>query len=168
MTQKALSDLKSFVQKNEALIEEIRDGVKALDALNNKLDQHRQDADTLLSQINNLSFAPARDDVVRKRQRVLLEEIEELGKKISIHADDPDLLILLFTHRGELWFDLGNTFNEAAGSIITFSPEEIDELRVLLRRATLDAAARQRAADVVDAGIQLSKLAFRIAAKVVA
>ncbi|HQR21844.1 MAG TPA: hypothetical protein PKV98_13305 [Burkholderiaceae bacterium] len=168
MTQKALSDLTTFLQKNEALIEEIRDGVKALDDLNSTLDQHRQDADAMLSQINNLSFAPARDEDVRKRQRVLLENIEELSKKISLHADDPDLLILFFAQRGDLWFALGNTFNEAAGSIITFSPDEVDELRVLLRRATLDAAARQRVADVVDAAVQLSKLAFRIAAKVVA
>jgi seryl-tRNA synthetase len=168
MTQNALRDLKSFLQENEELIEDIRDGAKSLAALNDKLDQHRQDADALLSQINNLSFAPARDEDVRKRQRVLLEKIEQLSKEISTHADDPELLILFFAQRGDLWFALGNTFNEAAGSIITFSTQEVDELRVLLRRATLDAAARQRAADVVDAAVQLSKFAFRIATKVVA
>jgi hypothetical protein len=168
MTQKALRDLKSFLQENEELIEDIRDGAKSLVALNDKLDQHRQDADALLSQINNLSFAPARDEDVRKRQRALLEKIEQLSKEISTHADDPELLILFFAQRGDLWFALGNTFNEAAGSIITFSTQEVDELRVLLRRATLDAAARQRAADVVDAAVQLSKFAFRIATKVVA
>ena len=128
MTQKALRDLKSFLQENEELIEDIRDGAKSLVALNDKLDQHRQDADALLSQINNLSFAPAPDEDVRKRQRALLEKIEQLSKEISTHADDPELLILFFAQRGDLWFALGNTFNEAAGSIITFSTQEVDEL----------------------------------------
>ena len=168
MTQKALRDIKDFIQKNEGLIEEIRDGIKTLVALNAKLDQHRNDATQLLSQINNLAFAPAREADVHKRQRELLDRIEQLSKDISTFSDDPDLLILLFAQRGELWFALGNTFNETAGSIITFSAQEIDDLRVLLRRATLDIQARQRAADVLDAAIQISKFGLRIAKKVVA
>ncbi len=63
---------------------------------------------------------------------------------------------------------LGNTFNDLVAQIVTFSPQEIDDLRVLLRRATLDTASRQKLAHVLDASVQISKLLLRVAGKLVA
>ena len=64
---------------------------------------------------------------------------------------------------------IGRTpYNNAVRKIVPFTQDEVDSLKVLLRRATLDAAARQRWADVLDAAIQLAKLGLRVAVKVAA
>jgi hypothetical protein len=60
-----------------------------------------------------------------------------------------------------LYVALANTYNNSIRKIVPFTQEEVDTLRVLLRRATLDAAARQRRADVLDAAVQLAKLGLR-------
>ena len=54
------------------------------------------------------------------------------------------------------------------GKIIKFTDEEVAELKELMRQATLDTEARRRWADILNASIQVTKIALKVAVKLVA
>jgi TolA-binding protein len=168
----SLKGVTDFLQKNEGLIELIKDtGQDATDkikTLSDQLEANRDEAEQMVDQINQMQFRGARDTDTRQRQRLILGKIEQVSKDIQTFADEPDILIMLYSERGGLYMALGNTFNDPVGQIVTFSPEEIDDLRVLLRRATLDTESRMQIAHILDASVQVSKLLLRVAGKLVA
>jgi len=168
----SLQGVTDFLQKNEALIELIKDTAQdatdKIKTLSDQLKANRDEAEQLVDQINQMKFRVARDVDTRQRQRLILGKIEQVSKDIQTFADEPDVLIMLYQERGGLYMALGNTFNDPVGQIVTFSPEEIDELQVLLRRATLDTESRKKLAHVLDASVQVSKLLLRVAGKLVA
>jgi hypothetical protein len=167
-----LKSVTDFLQKNEALIEAIKDAgqaaAKQIDALSDRLEANREEAAKLVEQIDGLNFQVARDAQTRHRQRLFLDKIEQLSKDIQLFADDPDILVMLYAERGALYVGLGNTFSDSVAQIVTFTPQEIDDLRVLLRRATLDTKSRKQLAHVLDATVQISKLALRVAGRLAA
>jgi hypothetical protein len=168
----SLKGVTDFLQKNETLIEAIKDAgqaaAKQIDALSDRLEANREEAAKLMEQIDGLNFQVARDAQTRRRQRLFLDKIEQLSKDIQLFADDPDILVMLYAERGALYMGLGNTFSDSVAQIVTFTPQEIDDLRVLLRRATLDTKSRKQLAHVLDATVQLSKLALRVAGRLAA
>lgn len=168
----SLKGVTDFLQKNEALIEAIKDAgqatAKRIETLSDQLEANREEAAKLVEQIDGMTFRVARVAQTRQRQRVLLNEIEQLSQDIQIFADDPDILVMLYAERGALYVGLANTFNDDIAQIVTFTPEEVDELRVLLRQATLDTATRKKLAHALDAAAQISKLTLRVAAKLAA
>jgi len=166
--ERSIRGVMGFLQENDALMKDIKEGVGDLRALGDRLDDHRAQANRLLETINDMPFAVATDREVRARQKRLIDQIAKVGKDLQTFIDEPDILVLLWAQRGALYLALGNTYNDLAADIVTFSQAEVDELRILLRRATLDTEARKRLADLLDGAIQVSKFGLRTAAKLAA
>lgn len=168
----SISSIGDFLKRNDELIKDINDAAGAtaaiIEDLADRVDASREEAMALADQLGDTQFAVASDVSVKARQKRLLEEVAEVGKKIRTFRDEPDILVHLYAERATLYVGLANTYNDLVGQIVTFSQGEIDEIRVLLRRATLDAAARQRWADVLDGAVQVTKMVFRVAGKLVA
>lgn len=168
----SLKGVTDFLQDNEALLEQIKDTAQGtteqVKALSDKLDANREETEKLVDQINQLRFEVAPTVEVRQRQKLILDRIELVSKDIQTFADEPDILVMLYLQRSGLYVALGNTYNDLVAQIVTFSPQEVDELRVLLRRAALDAEARKQVAHILDAAVQISKLLLRVATKLVA
>ena len=167
--ERSIRGVTGFLQQNEDLIKDISaaasDAAGVIGGLSTRLDKNRSDAEELVANINGQAFAVAKDSNVKQRQEQLLEQIEQVSKDIQKFRDDEDILVHLYGQRGALYMALGNTYNDLVPQLVTFTQQEVDDLRVLLRRAVLDAAARQRQADVLDAAVQISKLALRVATK---
>ena len=166
--ERSVRGVMTFLQENDALIKDIKDGLGDAHTLGTRLDEHRERAAQLLARINDLPCAVARDRDVRAKQKRLVEQITRVGKDMQAFIDEPDILVLLWAQRGALYVALGNTYNDLVADFVTFNQGEIDELRNLLRRATLDTASRQRLADLLDGAIQLSKFGLRTVAKLTA
>ena len=166
--ERSVRGVMTFLQENDALIKDIKDGLGDVKTLGKRLDEHRARATQLLETINELPFAVARDRDVRAKQKRLVEQITRVGKDMQAFIDEPDILVLLWAQRGALYVALGNTYNDMVADFVTFSQAEGDELRNLLRRATLDTESRQRLADLLDGAIQVSKFGLRTVAKLTA
>jgi len=168
----SIKGVTDFLQEHEALIETIKDTAKdateKISALSDQMEANRKEAERLVDQINGMRFEVARDPQTKLHQAEILDKIEKLSKKIQIFRDKPDILIRLYAQRSDQYALLTATFQNLVGQIVTFSEIEVDELRVLLRRATLDIEFRKHAAHVLDAAVQVSKLLLRVAVKLVA
>jgi hypothetical protein len=168
----SLKGVTDFLQDNEHLIETIRDTAKSATGQIKKLDErltaNREQAAQMIDKINQMKFAVSPAPDIRQRQRLILGKIEQVSKDIQLFADEPDILIMLYLERSGLYMALGNTYNDLVPAMVIFSPEEVDSLRVLLRRATLDTESRKQLAHLLDAAVQLSKLALGVAGKLVA
>jgi hypothetical protein len=161
---KYVVDRADFVDKvtgyGEEAVERIRSAADQLDA-------DRKEADELVTNLATVKFAISDDDEIKAKQARYLALIEQLCKDIQDNQDDPELVRVLRGQRAELYLILSNLQVIAIKNCVPFTPQDAEELRVLLRRSALDAGARKIKAHVLDAAIQLSKLAFQ-AAKTVA
>jgi ABC-type transporter Mla subunit MlaD len=161
-----------FLQGNDKLVQDVSGAAKdvggVLVGLANRLDANRRDAADLVAKLGNVPFAVARTSDAKKQQERLLEQISEVSKDIQEFQDHPEITTHLFAQRSALYMALANTYNDSIATVVSFTPDEVDQLRTLLRRATLDAAARQRWADILDGAVQLAKLGLRLAAKLAA
>jgi len=166
--ERSVRGVMAFLQDNDALMKDIKDRAADARALAERLEKNRAHAKHLLNTINDLPFAVTQDRDVRAKQKRLVEQIVKVGKDMQAFVDEPDILVLLWAQRGALYVALGNTYNDLVADIVTFSQAEIDDLRNLLRRATLDAESRQRYADLLDGAIQLTKFGLRTVGKLVA
>ncbi len=169
----SLAGIGDFLERNDALIKNLRDAgseaAATLRTLAERVAAHREATAELMAKIDRIPFVTAKDEIVRGRQARLLREIEETRRKIHAFRDDPTLMGLFETNLSAFYQELGNTtIAESVARMVTFSQEEVDELRVLLRRATLDAESRQRKADLLDAAAQLGKLGLKVGIKLVA
>jgi hypothetical protein len=129
------------------------------------LDASRNEAQDLVNRLSTEKFAVASSGTTKEKQRSLLEDIETVSKDIQRYGGQPEMVRLLKAERSELYVLLANTYTDAIKDCVPFDAQEIEELRVLLRRSELDAQARQKKAYILDAAIQLSKLGFRAATK---
>lgn len=155
MNTKQLVD---FLQQNEELIKNIAAESDTLPNLFQKVEENRAKAQSLLPTKDlNVNFQGSADHNVLDAQRNLVEQISKTSADIQKFQDEPDLQAGLLAHEGALYAALANTYDDSFAWVITFTQEEIDSLNVLLRHATLDAAARQRTADVLDAAVEISK-----------
>lgn len=153
-----------FLKENDDLIKEIRAGKETLETLADRVKSNRDATEKLVEKIGKIPFRFAKKQDIRDRQTKLLEEIRETRKKIHIFRDDPTMVGLFESNLASLYLALGNTYiEESLENIITFSQQEVDEIQVLLRRATLDAEARQNIAHILDAAVQIGKIALKIA-----
>jgi hypothetical protein len=169
----SLKGVTSFLKTNDHLMEEITgtasDAKSTIANLADRVKKSKLASEELVDKINDVPFTVTRDTEIKKRQTRLLEEIEVARQKIYKYRDDPTMQGLFQADLADLYQRLGETYiEESVGKIVTFTQEEVQTLRVLLRRATLDAEARQRLADVLDAAVQLGKLGLRIAIKLAA
>ena len=155
-----------FIKENDDLIADIKSGKETLEKLAEKVKTNRDETDALVKKIEEIPFTVAKGSDTKERQTQLLNEIKETRKKIHLLRDNPTLVGLLHGHLSRFYIELGNTYlEESVENIVTFTQDEIDEIRVLLRRATLDAQARQNLADNLDAAVQIGKLGLKIALK---
>ncbi|MGH7232556.1 MAG: hypothetical protein ACREJU_14540 [Nitrospiraceae bacterium] len=167
----SITSIAGFLQRNDGLIQEITEtGKNAADTLKGlfkRLLESRDEAQELVEKIEagHVKFAVSADKDMKEKQRIFLEEIGNVGKKIQLFQEEEDLVGLLQAQQAALYLGLANTYNDTVKMVVTFTEGEIDELNVLLRRASLDKDARKRQADILDASIQLSKLALRVATK---
>src|SRR5262249_137996 len=161
-----------FLKGNDALVQAVgntaRDAINVITTLSDRIEGQRKDAATLVDGLGRLQFDVAGPPDMATKQSQILDQIEDTSKTIQEIRNQPGMRARVVARRGALYVGLANTYNNAVRKIVPFTQDEVDSLRVLLRRATLDAAARQRWADVLDAAIQLAKLGLRVAVKVAA
>ena len=166
---KSIKGVTDFLQGNEALIKDVVDQAKKIGDLFTQIEQAKDDVKALVDEIpNHITFAVAPSAAVKVTQTALLGEIADVSRKIADFKDQPLLVASLCLHRSGLYVALGNTYNSLVPAVIQFTQQEIDTLQVLIRRATLDAQARQRWADVLDAAVQISKAGLQLALKLAA
>jgi len=123
----------------------------------------RNEAQDLVNRLSTEKFAVASSASTKEKQRTYLQDIEDISKDIQRYSAQPEMVRLLKAQRAELYLLLANTYTDAIKSCVPFEGQEVEELRVLLRRSVLDAQSRQKKAHVLDAAIQLSKMGFRAA-----
>jgi predicted nuclease with TOPRIM domain len=160
-----------FLKKNDDLIREVaktgREAVERIKELADKLDKAREETRDLLEKVTRIEFSVSKFLKTREKQRILLEEIQDIGRRIRRFEAYPDITAHLYTDLSALYMSLANTYTQSIRRMVTFTDQETDEIKVLLRRSVLDAASRQRKADVLDAAVQLAKLMFKVARKLV-
>jgi hypothetical protein len=160
----SIKGVSRFLKDNDDLIKDIRSGKEILENLADRVKSNRDATEEIVENIGKIPFKVAKKQDVRDRQKKLLEEIMVTRKKIHIFRDDPTMMGLFEGNLSALYLELGNThIEESVENMVTFTQEEVDDIRVLLRRATLDAQARQNMAHILDAAVQIGKLTFKIA-----
>lgn len=165
----SIEGVSRFLKENDDLIKDIRAGKETLEKLADRVKSNRDSTEELVEKIGKIPFKVAKKQDIRDRQTNLLGEIRETRKKVHIFRDDPTMMGLFESNLAALYLELGNTYiEESVENIVTFTQEEVDEIRVLLRRATLDAEARQNIAHILDAAIQIGKLALKVAVNIAA
>ncbi len=161
-----------YLQRNDTLVKQISEaGEEAavkLKQLAQRIDAGRREAEELIDELGTVEFVVARSSDVRVKQQELLDQIAEVSKDIQRFNAYPQITALLYAQRSEFYLLLANTFNDTVKEVVSFTQQEIDDLNVLLRRSVLDAEARKQKAHLLDAGIQLAKLAFKLAGKLAA
>jgi hypothetical protein len=159
----------SFVAERADFVDQVtglgETAVADLQQAADRLDAARDEAQDLVNRLSTQKFAVASTGSTKDKQRSLLEDIEEISKDIQRYGGQPEMVRLLKAERSELYLLLANTYTDAIKDCVPFDAQEVDELRILLRRSVLDAQSRQKKAHIVDAAIQLSKLGFRAATK---
>lgn len=165
----SIEGVSRFLKENDDLIKDIRAGKETLEKLADRVKSNRDSTEELVEKIGKIPFKVAKKQDIRDRQTNLLGVIRETRKKIHIFRDDPTMMGLFESNLAALYLELGNTYiEESVENIVTFTQEEVDEIRVLLRRATLDAEARQNIAHILDAAVQIGKLALKVAVNIAA
>ena len=162
-----------FLEENDELISDIRDTVSSasdeVKSLADRVKANRDATEELVKKVGDIPFAVAKKSETKTRQAKLLEEIKRARRKIHQYRDDPTMMGLFKTNLAALYQELGNTYLEdVVEKMVTFTQEEVDEIRVLIRRATLDAEARQNIADILDAAVQIGKVALKLGVKLAA
>jgi hypothetical protein len=142
--------------------------VKSLADLANQLDQQRQDGQSALAAVKTTAFLVSTDPGTKEAQAALLQQIDDLNTQIQAEDADPIAVAALNNQLADAYMALGNTYNSLVPQMVVFTPAEVTQLQTLLQQATLDAAARQQEADVLNAAVQVSKFALGLAVKLTA
>lgn len=170
--EKSMRGIKDFLQRNDGLTKDImstgKDAVVALKGLAARVDSTHREAQELIDQIDTAEFVVARTDETKRKQQELLNQIGTLSDEIWQFASAPELTIPLQGRLAALYVALANTFTDEIRRIITFTEEDVRTFKELLKQAVLDAEKRQRQADILDAAVQLTKLALKGGVKLAA
>lgn len=164
----SIKGITDFWQSNQALISDIRAGVTSLADLAKQLDQQRKDGQSALAAVSATPFLVSTDPGTKVAQAALLQKIDDLNTQIQTAQADPIAAAALNNQLADAYTALANTYNSLVPQMITFKPSEVAQLQNLLQQAALDAAARQRQADVLNAAVQVSKFALGFAVKLTA
>jgi DNA repair exonuclease SbcCD ATPase subunit len=160
-----------FIQQNDTLIKDINEtaeiSVDQIKKLVNRLDQTRKETEQLIQKLGSTEFVIAKDQDVQKKQKDLLEKIEKKSKEIQEWKDDPTRAGLLLAKRGKLYLRMANTYNQTISKVIPFSQSDVDKLEVLIRHSILDTQARKKKAHILAGAIQIAKIGFHVAKKLV-
>jgi hypothetical protein len=155
-----------FLKQNADLIKQIQDGGSTLTSLADRVEANRKGAEQLAANMEKIPFLVAKDQGTKSKQAQLLTDIEATKAKIERYRDDPTMMGLYQTQLSTIYQQLANTYlQESVGKIIVFTQAEIDEIHNQLAQATLDAAARQNQANVLQAAVQIGKLALKVLVK---
>jgi len=168
--ERSFEGVSRFLQENDDLIKEIRETASAtgttLKQLADRVESNRKDTEELVKKLQDLPFSVAKDQNIKEKQAQLLVEIEAKKQKVEKYKDDPTMSGLYEGELSNCYLELGKTYiEEAVENIVTFTQDEVGEIRGLLQQATLDAQARQNLANILDAAIKLRALALKVAAK---
>ena len=163
---KGVSD---FMKQNADLIDQIKDTGSNLSSLADQLEANRKQADQLSASMQKIPFQVAKDQGIQKKQAQLLSDIEAMKAKIDSYKDDPASMGLYQAKLGTLYQQLADTYiQDTISKIIVFTQPEVDEIHNLLANATLDAAARQKQAAVLQAATQVGKVVLKLLLKLTA
>lgn len=164
---RSVEGLIEWVRSLEETIEDVRGASDAVDGIlaerAERIEAAREQAEALLDAIDALPFAVADSDEARQAQAVILDQIDDVGRMIGRHRGNPQLHSLLLLQRAGLYASLAQIELQAIERVVTFTDEEVEDLRTLLRRAALDTEERMQRAAVIDAGVQLVKFGLRTA-----
>ncbi len=167
----SLESVTKFLEDTQNLVQDIRNtGQQAADQiaiLAGKVDESKEEVTALAANLGQ-PFQVSPDAATKAQQQVLLNRISDISKKIDKFQNAPDITTELLADRAELYVALANTFDQAIGQIVQFTPDDITQINALLKQAALDAASRQRWADVLNAAVQLTEIALKIGLKVAA
>ena len=167
----SLQRVTQFWQSNQALIEEIHStGTQAADqlaALAGKIDTSHTQAAELAASLG-AQFQVSGDPATKATQQSLIGKIDAISQKIERFRDSPEITTNLLADRGTLYVALADTYDATVGQFVQFTPDEVSAINGLLQQAALDAASRQRWADILNSAVQLSELALKVAVKIAA
>lgn len=164
----SIKGVTDFWQSNQGLISDIRAGVKSLADLANQLDQQRQYGQSALAAVKTTPFLVSTDPGTKGAQATLLQQIDSLNTRIQAAQGDSIMVVALNDQLADAYTALGNTYNSLVPQMVVFTQAEVTQLQILLQQATLDAAARQQEADVLNAAVLVSKFALGLAVKLTA
>ena len=166
---KGISD---FLADQRKLIDQIQDTAEGaggiLSGLFDQLQTNKDNAEKLVAQLKTVEFQAGKTDDVKARQKELIDAIEAKEQEIQDAAGDLHERGQLKGELATLYMNLGDTFTESVARIVSFTPEEEQQLRNLLEEATVDTAKRQSKADILAAVVSLTKLAIKVAKMVAA
>ncbi|HTL54683.1 MAG TPA: hypothetical protein VL361_03355 [Candidatus Limnocylindrales bacterium] len=169
--ENSLKWITEFWKNNQALIEEIQatsqDATDRIKELAEAL-QENQTQGTQLAAALGKRFQKGKDEDTRQKQTDLINKIADINKEIQEFHSSPEITGPLESERSDLYEALADTFDNSVRQIVRFSPDEITEINGLLRQADLDAASRQKWADVLNAAVSLTEMALKVAVKVAA
>jgi hypothetical protein len=164
----SIKGITSFWQSNQGLISDIRAGVKSLADLAKQLDQQLQDGQSALAAVKTTPFLVSTDPGTKAAQAALLQQIDGLNAQIQAAQADPIAVAALNDQLADAYTALANTYNSLVPQMVAFTQAEVTQLETLLQQAALDAATRQRQADVLNAAVAVSKFALGFAVKLTA
>jgi len=164
----SIKGITDFLNSNQGLISDIQTQAKALMDLANQLDQQRQDAQAALAAVGKTAFSVGADPGTKAAQANMLGQIGDTINWIQKSQGDPIAVAALNDQLATLYTSLANTYNNLVPQMVAFTQEEVTQLQALLQQATLDAAARQRQADLLAGAVQISKFALGFAVKLTA
>lgn len=166
----SIAGVVGFLEDNDTLIKQLMETAEGasqeISDLSGKVDQARDEAKELVSQLGAVEFAVGKKDETKVRQKALLEAVAALRKKFETYKNDPLRRGIYAAEISNLYLQLANTFNnETIAQVVPFTRDEIKTYKDLMKEAVLDAASRKKRAAVIKAAAQMSKLALGIAAK---
>jgi hypothetical protein len=170
--EKSFEGVVGFWKKNQDLITQVfntgKDAGNTIKTLADQLEQNRQDAKALVPALSTTKFLVTKDGDVQKQQQDILEQIQEQKDKLVEFKDSPELTTGILSKISDLYLELADTFDETIAEFVPFTKDEITDINELLQEAAVDAANRQKWADVLDATVKLTEMALKIAMKVAA
>jgi hypothetical protein len=164
----SVKGITDFLQSNQGLITDIQTEAKAITDLANQLDQQRQDGQAALAAVGKTAFAVPADPGTKAAQANVLGQIADTITWIQKSQGDPVAVAALYDQLATLYTALANTYNSLVPQMVAFTQDDVTQLQALLQQATLDAAARQRQADLLAGAVQISKFALGFALKLTA
>jgi hypothetical protein len=169
--ENSLQWITEFWKNNQALVEQIqKTGQGAADDIKKLADalQENQQQGTQLGAALSTGFQVAPDDKTKQAQSNLIKRIQDLNEQIEQFRDEPEITAPMLSQRSDLYVALADTFDQVVSQFVVFGPDEVKEINGLLNQAALDAASRQKWADVLNATVALTEMALQVAVKVAA
>ena len=162
-----IKELASLIKTNGDLVNAIRTSALSVQSAANAVEAARL-ATAQAVGLDGASDLLSVGRSIQDEQSELLRRIVEMETAIHEVSDNAALVNVLRIDLATLYFNLANTQDASITSIIQFTADERVEIGRLVRAAELDTAHRKLMASVLNAAVNVSKAALKVAATIVA